>query len=109
MPEALCGFYTLYKEISCSDSNSHALGRHISLKICQKLKDVCCTAGSEKFERFEECITGEIRELPDYERDNDGDVKLDFHFGRMDTLPYWYDDIARPPLLQFVWEKGAKL
>ena len=94
MPEILRGFYSFYEEIACNDSVQHALGRHIALKICQKLKEVCEVSNTGKLEMCECCMKGVIRELPVYERENGGGMKLHFHFSRMDTLPYWYDNVA---------------
>lgn len=95
-PISLLSIYPFYKSIACSGEVVHALQRRLAREICLLLSPHCDSVGMAQLDVCDKCISSKnVDSTRKYQRENAGDSeKWKFNFDTMDTLPYWYDDIA---------------
>jgi|GEM_PF-1262520 len=88
-------FYNFFKEIACSEQTTHALQRRFAKHISLRIADTSYPGDVAQLLRSDELKLGKIKKTPRYARANfSSKQKFRFHFDTMDTLRYWYDDVA---------------
>ena len=95
-PISLLSIHPFFKSIACSGEVVHALQRRLAREICLLLSPHCDTVGMAQLDVCDKCISSKnVDSTRKYQRENARDSeKWKFNFDTMDTLPYWYDDIA---------------
>lgn len=88
-------FYSFFKEIACSEQTIHALHRRFAKHISLRIAEASYPGEIVKLLNCDEMKHGKIKKSPSYVRANSlSNNKFRFNFDEMDTLPYWYDDVA---------------
>lgn len=90
--------YQFFKSIACVEGVIHALQRRIARDICLQLALYCEPNEIEKLSVCDLCMSGDISEkkIPYYLHERKASTQnWKFNFDTMDTLRYWYDDLAR--------------
>lgn len=88
-------FYSFFKEIACSEQTIHALQRRIAKHISLKIAEISFPGDLAQLLNCDEMKHGKIKKTPRYARASvSSRQKFRFDFDYMDTLPYWYDDVA---------------
>ena len=94
-PQALVPLYDFFKSIACTQEDIHALQRRAARNICLELPSEYNETDRCQLLECDQCKEGHVQELPIYERENsERDKKWKFDFDTMDTLRYWYDNLA---------------
>lgn len=94
LPQMLLPLYSFFKKIACAESVSHALHRRVARNICLSLAPLCAPDDVLVIANCDKSIKGVSNNKPRYIRDQH-DKKYQFDFDTLDTLRYWYDDLAR--------------
>lgn len=94
-PKSGIPFYNFFKVIACSEQITHALQRRFAKHISLKIAEVSCPSDIEQLLLSDELKLGKVKKSPRYARENlTSTQKFRFHFDYMNTLPYWYNDVA---------------
>ncbi|AOT68300.1 P-loop NTPase family protein [Geosporobacter ferrireducens] len=94
-PKEGVSFYNFFKEIACSEQTTHALQRRFAKHISLRIADTNYSGDVAQLLSSDELKLGKIKKTPRYARANYSlKQKFRFHFDTMDTLCYWYDDVA---------------
>lgn len=89
--------YPFFKTIACDGGVVHALQRRIAKDICLQLAPYCEPHEIEKLSACDLCISddGHKKKISYYQRKRESDSQnWKFDFDTMDTLRYWYNDLA---------------
>lgn len=88
-------FYSFFKEIACSEQTIHALQRRFAKHISQRIAETSYPDDTAQLSNCDEMKYGKIKKTPRYARASSSSRgKFRFDFDYMDTLRYWYDDVA---------------
>jgi energy-coupling factor transporter ATP-binding protein EcfA2 len=93
----LTPLYSFFKSIACAEGVLHALHRRIARDICLQIAPYCEPHDIEKLFVCDQCISSEspMKKMSHYQREcKDSTRNWKFDFDTMDTLRYWYDDLA---------------
>lgn len=94
-PESLKSMYAFFREIACAKDIIHALHRKICKNICLELLPAWDEDDREQLAVCDQCLEMHTKGLPQYEREySERKDNWKFDFDTMDTLRYWYDDLA---------------
>ena len=100
-------FYYFFKEIACSEKTTHALQRRLAKHISIRIAEIGCPSDIDKLFLSDELKHGEIKMTHRYSRANySSKQNFLFDFDYMDTLPYWYNDLAN--IFNLTQEEVAK-
>lgn len=97
-PELLVSLYSFFKSIAYSEGVVHALQRRIARDICLQVAPACAPQEIERLSVFDQCMSGVsyMESMFYQQRERKSSAKnWKFHFDTMDTLRYWYNDLAR--------------
>lgn len=93
--QVLVPYYDFFKTIALAEGVVHALQRKIAKEICLQLAPICAVSDLSRLLQCEQCMVGKVKVLPRYQReDSERKTEWKFQFDTMDTLRYWYDDVA---------------
>ena len=93
----LIPLYDFFKSIACDEGVVHALHRRIARDICLQVAPYCEPDDLEKLSVCDQCKSSgsDKKKISYYQVEcKDRTQKWKFDFDTMDTLRYWYDDIA---------------
>lgn len=93
----LISLYAFFKSIACDERVVHALHRRIARDICLQVALYFEPHDLEKLSVCDQCKSSDshMKKMPYYQLEcKDSIQKWKFDFDTMDTLPYWYDDLA---------------
>lgn len=94
-PDILAVYYQFYEDIALESNVQHALKRHPAVKICKKLNSICGgIMNLLSLDNCEKCIYERAKGIHRFERERDSNRNLHFNIDTMDTIRYWYDDVA---------------
>lgn len=106
-PKGGVSFYEFFKEIACSNQTTHALQRRLAKHISLKIAEISCPSDIDKLLLSDELKHGKIKMASRYSRASfSNKQKFLFDFDYMDTLPYWYNDLAN--IFNLTQEEVAK-
>lgn len=94
--KSLLSMYSFFKSIACSEHVVHALQRRLARDICLLLSPHYDIEGKTQLDACDKCMVSKNKKnTRKYQRENAEDSKKwIFEFDTMDTLRYWYDDVA---------------
>ena len=90
--------YSFFKSIAYAEGVGHALQRRIARDICLQLAPYCDLHEIDKLSVCDLCMIGDRPEkrISYYQHERKTSTQnWKFHFDTMDTLRYWYDDLAK--------------
>ena len=90
--------YSFFKSIAYAEGVGHALQRRIAMDICLQLAPYCDLHEIDKLSVCDLCMIGDRPEkrISYYQHERKTSTQnWKFHFDTMDTLRYWYDDLAK--------------
>jgi hypothetical protein len=90
----LLPLYQFFREIACSKTITHALHRRAARGICIALAPHCAPEDLHIIADCDKSRDGSSVNLPRYFQESENE-KWEFKFDTMDTLPYWYSQLAR--------------
>ncbi|WP_216554187.1 hypothetical protein [Tissierella carlieri] len=93
----LTPLYSFFKSIACAEGVVHALHRRLARDICLQVAPYCEPHDIEQLSVCDQCISSDShrKKMSYYQRKcKDSTQNWKFDFGTMDTLRYWYDDLA---------------
>ncbi|GLC79422.1 hypothetical protein [Lacrimispora brassicae] len=93
----LISLYAFFKSIACDEGVVHALHRRIARDICLQVAPYCEPHDLEKLSICDQCKSSDshMKKMSYYQLEcKDRTQNWKFDFDTMDTLPYWYDDLA---------------
>ncbi|WP_145410825.1 ATP-binding protein [Paenibacillus xylanexedens] len=89
-------YYNFFKDIACSNQIIHALQRHLAKQISLKIAEELFPEDIPELLACDEMKCGTTKKKARYARANlSSKQQFRFHFDYMDTLPYWYNDLAK--------------
>ena len=88
-------FYSFFKEIACSEKTIHALQRRFAKHISLRIAEISYKDDIAQLSKCDELKLGKSKKERIYARAHLSlKGKFCFDFDSMDTLPYWYNDVA---------------
>lgn len=88
-------FYKFFKGIACAEQTTHALQRRFAKNISLKIAKESYPGDIEQILISDELKLGKVKKSQRYSRaSSSSNQEFRFHFDHMDTLPYWYNDVA---------------
>ncbi|MEK4512826.1 hypothetical protein [Paenibacillus sp. FSL K6-2524] len=94
-PQKGRNFYSFFKEIACSKQIIHALQRRLAKQICLKIAEEIYPEDIQVLLACDEMKCGTTKKKAMYARASlSSKQQFRFRFDYMDTLPYWYNDLA---------------
>ena len=95
--EQLVPLYPFFEAIACEKEVIHALQRKMAKEICLQIAPYCEPDKIEILMSCDDCAISDshIMRKTHYWHQRQGEtLNCKFHFDTMDTLRYWYDDVA---------------
>jgi len=95
-PKLLIPLFDFFKSIAYAEGVVHALHRRIAKNICLQIAPYCDSQEIERLTFCDQCMFSDshTEKMSQYQRKSKTPPKWKFDFDTMDTLSYWYDDLA---------------
>lgn len=94
-PQKGKNYYSFFKDIACSKQIIHALQRHLAKQISLRIAKETHPEDIQELLACDEMKCGTSKKKARYARASlSSKQQFRFHFDYMDTLPYWYNDLA---------------
>ncbi|MEA4986443.1 MAG: hypothetical protein VB095_00030 [Anaerovorax sp.] len=93
----LTSLYSFYKSIACAEGVVHALHRRLARDICLQVAPYYKPHDIQQLSMCDQCIISDshMKKILYYQQKcSDSTRNWKFNFDTMDTLRYWYDDLA---------------
>lgn len=89
--------YPFFRSIACAEGVIHALNRRIAREICLQVAPYCAPYDIDILSSCDRCMKRDdsVGKMLNYQRKHRNSTQnWKFDFDTMDTLRYWYDDLA---------------